>query len=1147
MIKIKDNIERLIFYLFIIIVFGVFLTSKIPNEYLLFYAPFGILYQQILDGIVIFIAFLISIKADFLYLKTKNPQMAIIAGGFLAGTLLVIQGELSRAELIPVLFEGLTPQFHLLFGKLLWSASLFIAVFYTSKTKIKNPRVFIYFGFMFFAVFITMFDRLFSYYFLDYTYKIIPNIPLLNITIQVLYLLSAYIYTDIRVANNKNILTKFNLGLFWLGIVPIFVLPSYGTTLYAILDPFIKLIGFSLIFLGLKQTFYKHDYLNFRQKLTIYLLIFLLISYIFLVPIASILIDKNLPLLSSYFFYSFFIIVILLQYILANKFIQPVKNIISGMEEYSPTKKPNPIPIVYSDEIGFLTQKINNVLLLNWEYTQELLTKQKKLLNFADKEKLTRKLIESTRSSLNIDELLQTICVELSTLFDVERVTITEFIKEDEFNIKETRLRYEFKTDESIKSFKFNNNETQNSYYIAYLWAKEILLKGHSLLISNIEISNMPQEFKDFYKDIEVKSIIGVPIMGEDNIWGMLVLSKIKDFKRWTNEDKELIETIAKQAYIAIKQAELFLKTKNLAEKEYLLREITSKMRSTLNSNEIKQTLVNIIGEYFKADLVFFAEYNSLSNSLLNIDKYSEYRSSENIKSYIGESWNKNEINYLWEELKKEKQIYFSSLADFIKENHLEKNNYFTKLQEVYHIKSGIKALVTYQDEIIGLFFIDFINEFKEIKQDDFEFLSTLTNQTGIAIYQSRLYESVKLNAKKERFIKEIITEIKVSQNIDYIYSYVLLKLGSFYNVDRAVFIQKPLSKYEPPIIKYEYRKNEEVSSFLHIGLHQSCLSMAKTMLSFKEPVQITKRSELYQSDENIKSVFDDFGINSIIATPLIKLKEGMITYGSIILCSEEELNFSEEDVYLLDSVSSAVVSVIWEINKNKEIDEMRNTFMLTLAHDLQVPLVGENKAIEFLLKQPDNQNIGKYKDFLNEIKENNQDIYDLLTRLLNIYDYESGKHELKFQKYDIRKLINNTLINLSEIAEYKDIKINIEIKEDLSKIKIDGTEIQKALYILIENAITYNNYGGNVWIRVSRQNENLLVCIKDDGVGIPPDLKDKIFERYAMALATQRKIGSGLALYLTKQIIEAHNGKIWFNSEQGLGSTFCFSLPISE
>jgi signal transduction histidine kinase len=77
-------------------------------------------------------------------------------------------------------------------------------------------------------------------------------------------------------------------------------------------------------------------------------------------------------------------------------------------------------------------------------------------------------------------------------------------------------------------------------------------------------------------------------------------------------------------------------------------------------------------------------------------------------------------------------------------------------------------------------------------------------------------------------------------------------------------------------------------------------------------------------------------------------------------------------------------------------------------------------------------------------------------------------------------------------------------------------------------------------------EDETVIVCISDNGPGINPELRSRLFERHAMARAIERKVGSGLGLYLSKQIIEAHNGEIWYTTEVGIGSTFCFRLPIS-
>jgi len=141
--------------------------------------------------------------------------------------------------------------------------------------------------------------------------------------------------------------------------------------------------------------------------------------------------------------------------------------------------------------------------------------------------------------------------------------------------------------------------------------------------------------------------------------------------------------------------------------------------------------------------------------------------------------------------------------------------------------------------------------------------------------------------------------------------------------------------------------------------------------------------------------------------------------------------------------------------------------------------------------------------------------------------------------------LINNVIYPLKKTADSKQISVTTEIQENLPQIPTDSEEIEKVLYTLIENSITYIEKGGNIIIKSYREQDKIITSVEDDGPGLTKTVKERLFERYAMTVLIERKIGTGLNLYIAKQIIEAHKGRIWYESKLGQGTTFYFSLPL--
>lgn len=167
-----------------------------------------------------------------------------------------------------------------------------------------------------------------------------------------------------------------------------------------------------------------------------------------------------------------------------------------------------------------------------------------------------------------------------------------------------------------------------------------------------------------------------------------------------------------------------------------------------------------------------------------------------------------------------------------------------------------------------------------------------------------------------------------------------------------------------------------------------------------------------------------------------------------------------------------------------------------------------------------------------------------LINGFLTISQLEAGKISLHRQEFDISALISEVLDEFTSAP----IKHNIVVhKCDSLFVDADREKISQVIYNLISNAIKYSPEGKNIEVSCGTLNDVLQVSITDEGMGIKPDDQKKLFDRYHRVanVNTQSISGFGLGLYLSTEIIQRHDGKMWVESELGKGSTFYFSLPL--
>lgn len=226
-----------------------------------------------------------------------------------------------------------------------------------------------------------------------------------------------------------------------------------------------------------------------------------------------------------------------------------------------------------------------------------------------------------------------------------------------------------------------------------------------------------------------------------------------------------------------------------------------------------------------------------------------------------------------------------------------------------------------------------------------------------------------------------------------------------------------------------------------------------------------------------------------------------------------------------------------------KEIEEQRKTFLSTLTHDLRSPLIAEQKALEAILSGNVGSSLKDFEEYLEDMHKTNEDLLEIVNNLLAANYYESETIELELEENNIKDVIEKAIKTIKPLAKENNTDIIINIQDNLPKTKINIHEINRVLINLISNAIKHNPKDTNIIISATQENHAIKISIKDNGKGIPDEEKENIFKKYP---SRKRKIGSGLGLYLSKQIINAHNGRIWFETEHDKGTTFSFVLPIN-
>jgi PAS domain S-box-containing protein len=229
------------------------------------------------------------------------------------------------------------------------------------------------------------------------------------------------------------------------------------------------------------------------------------------------------------------------------------------------------------------------------------------------------------------------------------------------------------------------------------------------------------------------------------------------------------------------------------------------------------------------------------------------------------------------------------------------------------------------------------------------------------------------------------------------------------------------------------------------------------------------------------------------------------------------------------------------DIHEQVSANEKKDEFISIASHELKTPLTSIKAYVQLIEQTSNHQEI---KTYATKASLHAEKLSALVTDLLDVSKIQAGKLDIKLSKFNLLDLINETIESLG-ISGFKH-KIK-QIGNASIQLKADRRRIEQVLQNFLSNAIKYSPDSNEVLLQINQENEQLKISVTDFGIGIPSDKVEQVFERFYRVTTKRKFKGLGLGLFISKEIINLHQGKIWVESEEGKGSTFHFTLPIKD
>lgn len=572
-------------------------------------------------------------------------------------------------------------------------------------------------------------------------------------------------------------------------------------------------------------------------------------------------------------------------------------------------------------------------------------------------------------------------------------------------------------------------------------------------------------------------------------------------------------------------------------------------INSGLKDKLSKYPNINLTSEFLDSKTLLSEEYKNSYMNLLNM-KYKNY----NIDAVL--TIDDEALSFARENLFNKNSIFYEKPTIFIGAN--------SKIKLSPEEKQFLSGVVEGEDNL------RFLNLLIKLQKNLTDVIVLLDNSTFSNVVKNNIIVMTPLTTKllnisfiENEYLEDTIPEI-INSNPK---TCAIVLVGEFKSKitesyihlnDTIKIIQKntntPIySKVQP------YISNGAIGGIVDVGEYHGAVA-SKLILKLVSGIKVSELPLIYNSLD--LTIFNYNSIAYYNINPLLLPK------GSIIL-NKGVFDFLLPMplkillwFFIIGLIAFIIYIIVFFINQKKSIaikdavykkaietEKLKSTFITTMSHEFRTPINIILSTTQLLSIKLSDESIDSdyFLKKISYITKNSNRLLKLVNNIIDVSRLESGFITANFTYKNIVQVVEDTVMSTVDLARNCNIEITFDTEEEEINTYIDVNKIERSILNLISNSIKFTPNGGSIYISINVNNNEIIIKIKDTGIGIPEDEVKHIFQRFHQADSSLRRRteGSGLGLYIVKGLIELHNGTIDIESEIGKGSTFIITLPI--
>ena len=476
-------------------------------------------------------------------------------------------------------------------------------------------------------------------------------------------------------------------------------------------------------------------------------------------------------------------------------------------------------------------------------------------------------------------------------------------------------------------------------------------------------------------------------------------------------------------------------------------------------------------------------------------------------------------------------------------------------IQRVGGFRTTMGAPMLLDDQVVGALAL-WRNEVSPFTEREMAIVAAFAGQAALAVNSVHLVQQLESRgAELARKVDELEALGKIGEavnsslDVDDVLSTVAMHAVELSGTDGGS-IMEYFERERCFLVRSVYRTSQDVVDALRsirIDLDETLVGRAAKL---RRPIAVSDLGAI-ELDPHLRILYDA-GWRSLVAVPM--LREDQVV-GCLIVRRRRTGDFSEEAIDLLETFAGQSALALLNARLYRELKEQslelelasrhKSEFLASMSHELRTPLNAVLGFSEILLERMFGDINERQEEYLRDIHGSGRHLLELLNEILDLSKVEAGRMELEYSSFELRSLLEDAASMLRERAAAHTIDLSVEVDDDVGRVYADELRLKQVVLNLITNAVKFTDDGGSVSVRACRSTSDVDITVTDTGVGVPEADRERIFESFQQGgRGSSREEGTGLGLTLSRRIVELLGGRMWLDTEVGVGSTFGFSLP---